>query len=313
MEINLKIGIIEPDCFGEGAIAQLSQFGLVSRFEGDNLEGFVCDLDVIFIRLGYQIDKTFLNNCHRLKYLCSPTTGHNHIDEEELQKRGIKLVSLRGERDFLESIQATPEHTFGLILSLLRNYKMAFTHVSEGKWNRDQLRGEELNGKTVGIIGLGRVGYRIATYCNAFEAKVAYCDTVPNANAQNWDRISTISELIKKSDVVVLSASHDEQPPIICQSEIDLLAEKYFVNTSRGELVDENALMNAIEGGEILGVAVDVIASEAGSNQLARWREIDIKNSNLIITPHIGGATYDSMLKTELFVVEKLKKTLNLK
>jgi D-3-phosphoglycerate dehydrogenase / 2-oxoglutarate reductase len=311
VEMGLSIGILEPDNFSEEVIVKLSRLGLVYCFDGKDLKDFVGDLDVLFIRLGYQVDKTFLDNCPRLKYLCSPTTGQNHIDEEELQSRGIKLISLRGERDFLESIRATPEHTFGLILALLRRYKKALIHVDEGEWDRDQLRGEELYGKTVGIIGLGRVGYRVAFYCSAFESNVVFYDEKSVAAEPDWVKLDSVCEVIRKSQIVVLCASCSKQEtPIICESQISLLEGKYFINTARGELVDETALMEAIEGGRVLGVATDVIASETGKNRLSRWRELSKGKSNIIITPHIAGATNSSMPKTETFIAENLSKRL---
>lgn len=308
---NFRTGILEPDRFSEEVIKQLKEIGPVTQFDGTNPQAFLSNLNALFVRLGRRIDAKFLENCPNLKYLCSPTTGHNHIDEAALKQRGIQLISLRGQREFLETIRATPEHTFGLIMALLRNYKPAFTHVDDGKWDRDQLRGEELYGQTVGIIGLGRVGYRLAAYCEAFGAKVVYCDEKPVAAKPEWKNLQTIEAVIKASRIIALCASYNKGvPPIIGHTEVNLLQDSYFINTARGELVDESALFEAITKGRLKGIATDVIASETEDHQLARWRNLASRNPNLIVTPHIAGATVNSMARTEGFIASQLIKHL---
>jgi D-3-phosphoglycerate dehydrogenase len=238
--------------------------------------------------------------------VCSPTTGHNHIDIKALEARGVELLSLRGEREFLESIRATPEHTFGLILALLRRYGKAFSETAVGAWDRDTCRGEELCGMSVGIIGLGRVGYRVASYCQAFGANVCWYDTADVPSQPEWEKVHDIGSVIDLCRIVVLCASHEAgQDPIIGEAEIDALQGRYFINTARGELIDEPKLLSAIRNNRFAGVAIDVIANENGSNRLAEWREL-MSGRNVLLTPHIAGATVESMKKTEMFIAQKL-------
>lgn len=117
----MQIGILEPSDFSSIAIEKLDNVGQVTNFSGENLNIFLRDKDVLFIRLGYVISKDFMSMAKNLKYLCTPTTGLNHIDLQECKARDIEVISLKGEIDFLSTIRATPEHTFGLTLSLLRN------------------------------------------------------------------------------------------------------------------------------------------------------------------------------------------------
>ena len=302
----MQIGLLEASGFSDEARARLAQLGDVSAFEGGRLEHFLASLDALFVRLGHRIDDTFLDMAPRLRWLCSPTTGHNHIDEAALSARGINLLSLRGERAFLETIRATPEHTFGLILALLRRYGTAFPETLAGIWNRDLCRGEELFGNTVGIIGLGRVGYRVASYCSAFGAKVFWCDPAEVPSAPEWCRLSDARAVIEASRMVVLCASHTHaQVPILTASEIDALAGRYLVNTARGELIDEPLLLTAVRDNCLAGVALDVIADENGAPRRDEWRAL-ATGRNLILTPHIAGATFDSMARTECFVAGKL-------
>lgn len=303
----MEIGILEPEGFSIEAKAHLSRLGTVSDYDGTSLSVFLSKLSVLFVRLAHQIDGDFIRQAPNLRYICSPTTSHTHLCEGALAARGIKIVSLRGEREFLETIRATPEHTFGLILALLRHYKFALTHVDAGNWNRDLLKGEELFGKTVGIVGLGRVGSCVAKYCLAFGAKVAYFDINPNAGASiDALRCSSIKEAIEHSDIVLLSASYaNDSSPIVGPQEIVALSGKFFVNTARGELVDEEELLRAIFENRLAGVAVDVIANENGSNRLEQWR-VAAQQNNVIVTPHMAGATRGSMERTECFIALKL-------
>lgn len=307
----MQIGILEADGFSPEALACLQRLGEVRAYDDGDLPAFLAPLDVLFVRLAHRIDGAFLSMSPRLRWLCSPTTGHNHMDEAALAARGVRLLSLRGERRFLETIRATPEHTFGLILALLRRYGRAFSDVATGRWDRDACRGEELRGNRVGIVGLGRVGYRVAAYCSVFGADVAWCDPEDVPFEPAWRRLPDVASVIAESRIVVLCASHRAgQQPIFGEREIAALAGRYFVNTARGELVDEPALLAALRDHRLAGVAVDVIADESGDNSLNEWRAL-LPGRNLIVTPHIGGATFDSMARTELFMAEKLEASIS--
>lgn len=302
----MQIGILEPDGFSPKALSTLRSLGEVQACDQAELPAFLEAQEVLFVRLAHRIDDAFLSMCPRLRWLCSPTTGHNHIDETALAERGVTLLSLRGERHFLETIRATPEHTFGLILALLRRYDKAFFGVAAGRWDRDACRGEELYGNRVGIVGLGRVGYRLASYCSAFGSSVFWFDIEEVPSEPEWFRMPDLTSLIEESRIVVLCANHRAgQPPIFRQEEIAALSDRYFINTARGELVDETALLAALRDDRLAGVAVDVIAAENGDCRLNEWRAL-MPSRNIIVTPHIGGATFDSMALTECYIADKL-------
>ncbi len=302
----MQIGILEPDGFSEIARKRLCGLGPVFDHAGGAIAPFIADKEVLFVRLGHRIDAAFLAGAPRLQALCSPTTGHNHIDLEELAKRHIRLVSLQGESEFLQRIRATPEHTIGLILALLRNYRTAFLDERNDHWDRDRCRGEELFGMPIGIIGFGRVGQRVASYLRAFEAQVS-CYDPHVTEVPDWVRRSqTVGDLIAENRVIVLCAGYVPARPVIVDREcVAALGGRYFVNIARGELLDEDALLTSVEKGLLAGCAVDVIRNETGQNDHARWIAVT-KQRNVIVTPHIGGATFPSMAATEEFVTEKL-------
>ncbi len=303
----MQIGILESDDFSSKALAILGELGTVEKYNDGSVQEFLLDKEVLFIRLGHQINTELLKMVPRLKYLCSPTTGHNHIDMDELVNRSITLLSLQGERDFLMSIRATPEHTLGLVLALLRNYRQAFLSLGNNRWDRDSCRGYELYGNTVGIIGFGRVGYILNSYLQAFGAEVYYYDNDPNVVSDTASRCDDIDELVGSCSIIVLCASYSKDNGVLLQSlHMRLMSGKYFINTARGELVDEDALLDYIIRDHFAGVATDVIDSECGDNRLRQWLDA-ADGKNVIITPHIAGATYNSMHATEEFIVNKLK------
>ncbi len=302
----MQIGILEPLDFSEEASQLLSKIGSISFFGGDNLEKFLKPLDVLFVRLSYRVDSVFLSKAPNLSWVVTPTTGHTHLDADALKQRNIRVVSLRGEQQFLRSIRATPEHTFGLLLAILRHVPVAVQKIAANQWDRYGCRGEELFGNSVGIIGLGRVGERVAFYCEHFGASVNWYDPFCSHENNKWKRFFSVESLIRESRAIVLCASHStEHGRILKRSEVELLVGRYFVNTARAELVDCEALFDIAKANRLAGLALDVIEDETSLISLTRWKEI-ILNRNIIITPHIAGATFSAMEKTEIFCAKKL-------
>jgi len=301
---TFKVGICEPDCFSTNAIKTLSEKAEVFLLEGNNIKEFIKDKDAIFVRLKYLIDDALICDASKLKYICSPTTGLNHI---KINNSNIQILSLKGEYDFLSNIRATPEHVFGLTLSLLRNYAFCFLNNDNKCWNRDLYRGYELYKNSVGIIGLGRIGKIIAKYFLAFGSSVYYYDIDDSKVLSGCCKCNSIEELIERANIVVLETNYtDSNCKMINRNMLLKMKDKYFVNAARGELVDENALIELINKKWFKGVAIDVIANETEKSNILQ-ELIPLSNKyNLIITPHIGGATYSSMERTEEFITKKL-------
>ena len=302
----MRIGLLEPDGFSPVARTRLQEHGEVTDFASGKIADFTADKDALFVRLKHRIDADFLAAAPRLRVLCSPTTGLTHIDADALAQRQVQLLSLKGETDFLEGIRATPEHTIGLLLALLRNYRTAFLDEASDHWDRDRCRGEELHGMTVGIIGFGRVGRQVASYLGAFGAHVGWYDPNVEQSVVGTTRHLSLDAVIAASRAVILSASYEQgHPPLLDARAVAALTDKYFVNIARGELVDEDALLAAIESRKLAGCAVDVIHGETGDNNRARWIRA-ARARNVIVTPHIAGATFTSMRATEEFLARKL-------
>ena len=309
----MQIGILEPRHFSKSAITKLKKYGDVSLHTNVNFDEFLADKEVLFIRLKYQMDSVFFEKAKKLKYICSPTTGLNHVDLVEANKRNIKIICLKGETEFLSTIRATPEHTFGLLLSLLRNYKKAFLNTNNENWNRDLHKGFEVYKKTIGIIGMGRVGKILTKYITAFGGEVLYVDVDIVNGLENAKKLDTLDKLIEQSDIIFLTASYSEEnEKMINKHIIDLMKNKYFINTARGELVDEEYLMSMVLKNHFSGVALDVISNETDiqNNNLKKFLPL-CDTHNFILTPHIAGATYESMWRTEEFIADQFITKIN--
>lgn len=303
----MQIGILEPQDFSNKAINELKLLGQVSLYKNGNISDFIRDKEIIFVRLKFFLGKDLLENAINLKYICTPTTGLNHLDLNYLKHNNIKVVSLKEESKFLSDIRATPEHTLGLILSLLRNYKSAFSS-SKKLFDRDLYKGNEIFQNSIGIIGFGRVGSLLAKYIEVFGGNSFFYDTdITKKEIHKSKKLGSIEELISNCNIICLCASYEPiNHEFFDKKYIDLLKDKYFINTSRGELVDELYLIKKIKSKFFKGVAIDVFQNESmQENNLDKFYSIN-ENLNFILTPHISGATYTSMRRTEEFITKKI-------
>jgi D-3-phosphoglycerate dehydrogenase len=307
----MKSAILEPTNFSAQVIECLKKISNVDYYDSvTNLELYLEDKDIVFTRLNYYISDDTLKSSKKIKYLCSPTTGLNHIN---INNNNIRVISLQGENEFLKEISATSEHIFGLVLSLLRNYKSIFNSNEHLEWNRDQHIGHEINGNQIGIIGMGRIGKLLAKYFNTFGATINYYDINENLtfDEQNYNfmikKKDSIEAVINSSNIVILSVNYNSNnESLINKKHFELLKDKFFINASRGEVINELDLLQFLEGNHFKGVALDVISNETYKNNGLNRFLMLAKNKNFIITPHIGGLTYRSLKLTETFIFNKL-------
>ena len=318
--------ITEPEDYSKKALEIYKSLGPVyfclpseaSAKEGVKLTGRKRLADTLVIGLKYQIDKKFLDQTPNLKIIASPATGLNHLNLVEIKSRGIKIISLRGRRGFLRNVPSTAEETFALVLALARNIPWAFDDVKNGHWDRLAWRGRQLMGKTIGLLGFGRLGKIMARYAKAFGMKIIACD--PNVSEKFMKSRGVVKvnmdELFKKSDIVSLHV-------LLTEETQNLVKEKHLrsmkpsaclINTARAELVEEGVLEKALKNKWMAGAAVDVMwdehsdGSHLKNNPLVEYAK---KNKNLIILPHIGGATYEAMQVTQDYIAELVKESIH--
>jgi D-3-phosphoglycerate dehydrogenase len=249
-----------------------------------------------------------LEQATRCRILATPVTGLDHIDLDACAARGVRVVSLRGEVEFLEQVRGTAELTVALALALLRNIPQAANDVRAGGWNRDRFRGRELFDHTVGIVGLGRLGRLVAGYLRGFGMHVIGYDPRADFPHDLATRVESLAGLAAQADLVSLHVTYDATTRHLVDSDV-LHAMKpgaFLINTSRGGVLDEQALLDALRSGRLAGAALDVLDGEpfitAAHPLVAYAREHD----NLLIVPHIGGSTVESFAKTEVFLAGKV-------
>ncbi|MDO8500054.1 MAG: NAD(P)-dependent oxidoreductase [bacterium] len=273
--------------------------------------------DILVVKLGMRISRKMMDRLPNLKIIATSTTGLNHIDVAEAEERGVNIVSLRGEALFLKKITPTAEETIGLMIGLMRKLPWGFDAVKRGEWKREKYYGNELYGRTLGIVGFGRLGSIVARYVRCFGMSVLAYD--PNVSGQAMHKLgvvkANIRQVFKKSDVVSIHVLlTDKTHKLITWKHLRLMKPTaYFINTARGEIIDEKALLGALRKNQIAGAALDVLSGEDpnGShikkNPLVEYAK---KHDNLFIVPHLGGASFDAMSRTEEFIAEKVVKEL---
>ena len=275
--------------------------------------------DGIFTRLGLVLNKSNLFSQSSLKFIASPTTGLNHIDDDFCLKNSIGILSLRNEIDFLKSITSTAEHAWMLMLMCGRSSNQMFQKTSNYKWDRNGLDIMQFKDKVVGIIGIGRLGKILEKYSNSFGMHVIFNDINKNQLPEYTSSKShSLIELLKKSDIIFLSASYAENKGkyILGSDQIKQIKKgSIFINISRGELVDNKALQISLKNGLLKAIGLDVLPqdSEWSSNSSEYLKDNELYKSlintpNVYLTPHVGGYAKEAIYSTRDFILEKAMK-----
>lgn len=308
----MKILVAESHEFSEEALDRLRALGDVVTADLDRpaLLASAIDADVLWVRLRNVIDAEVMDAAPRLRVIVTNTTGTNHIDLEEAVRRNIRVLSLRGETEFLKRIRATAELTVGLLLALVRHIPAAASDVRNGGWNRYGFKGHQLFEKTAGIVGYGRLGRIVGGYLGALGMRVLAA-TRPDEEVEPADGVAIVplTTLLEQSDVVTLHVDlrPDTTGMFGAEQFRAMKPGAWFINTARGELVDEAALLGALETGRLAGAALDVVSGSIGADvsqrPLLRYAAL---SDRLLITPHIGGYTFESLAATELFLADRL-------
>lgn len=280
----------------------------------DNLTSILAKIDQydgLIIRSRFPVDEAFLLNAKKLKFIGRVGAGMENIDLAAVKKHNIQLVnSPEGNRN------AVGEHTLGMLLNLFNKLLPAHQSVQNGKWEREQHRGEELSGKTIGIIGYGNMGKSFSKKLSGFEVNVLCHDLLPNVGDENAQQLA-LEDLQEKCQVISL---HTPETPltqnIIDTAFIDKMKNPFWLlNTARGSAVASEALVKGLKTGKILGAGLDVLAYESKSfstvfknDQLPDALAYLIAAKNVILSPHVAGWTVESHLLLATTIVEKIKK-----
>ena len=265
----------------------------------------------IVIRSRFKIDKKFIDHATNLKFIARVGAGLENIDIDYAEKKGIRLIAApEGNRN------AVGEHTLGMILSLFNKMNKADKEVRQGKWLREDNRGLELDGKTIGIIGYGNAGKAFAKKLKGFDVTVICYDIKPNVGDENCDQV-TLPELKDQADIISL---HVPETPLtlnmVNTAFIDSFSKPFWlINTARGKNVVTEDLVNALISGKVLGAGLDVLEYEKVSfenlfleDQMPQAFNFLIKSNKVLLTPHVAGWTVESKEKLAQTIVDKVQK-----
>lgn len=297
-------------------INQLSDLGYTNDEDytssKQEIEAKIHKYDGFIIRSRFKIDKQFLDKATNLKFIGRVGAGLENIDCEYAISKNIELIAApEGNRN------AVGEHSLGMLLSLFNKLNKADQEVRNGKWLREENRGIELDGKTVGLIGYGNMGKSFAKKLRGFDVEVICYDIKPNVGDDNCKQVS-LSELQEKADVLSLHTPQTELTKNMINEDFINKFKKPFwlINTARGTSVVTKGLVGALRSDKILGAGLDVLEYEKSSfenlftdDKMPEAFLYLINAENVILSPHIAGWTVESKEKLAQTIVDKIKAT----
>jgi len=246
--------------------------------------------DAIITRSGTQVDKPLLERAGRLKIIARAGVGIDNVDVEAASQRGIIVVNAP-----FGNVNSAAEHSLAILLSLCRNVTLANTSLKAGEWKRAPFTGYELKGKTIGVIGLGKVGGRVALRCKAFEAEVITCDPyISEKRAEDFGvKLVSLDDLLRLSDIVTVHTPlNEETRGMLGPEQFERMKDGVLiVNCARGGIFDEQATLEALNSGKVAGAAFDVWSEEPPRTEVLKQL---IGHPRMIVTPHLGANTYEA-------------------
>lgn len=277
----------EKKYYSKQAINTYKKIAPISKNKSDKIK-------ILVVRLNYKIEKNFLKNFKNLKFIITNTTGLDHIDRNYCKNNNIKILSLNDTKKQIKNIHSTADLTLGLLIGLVRNINFSNKYVlNQKKFERYKFISHDLKNLTAGIIGYGRLGKKVSKFTKMLGMRTINYD-IKNKNLD-------IKKILGKSNVIVITATSFDGRKILTKSLLKVLKKNtYIVNTSRFFSVDEDEIIKRLKTKSLLGYATDSIDGEYDKNIYRKNKFIKLsKNYNIIITPHLGGFTHESLNKTE--------------
>ncbi|WP_373056760.1 phosphoglycerate dehydrogenase [Zunongwangia sp. H14] len=307
-----RIKVLLLENVHEDAVAIMKNEGYnVSTYGGgldeDELAERIKDVSVLGIRSKTQLTKKVLDNAQRLIAVGAFCIGTNQIDLEECLKKGVAVFNAP-----YSNTRSVVELAIGEIILLMRNLPDRIAEMHQGKWNKSAKGSHEVRGKKLGIIGYGNIGSQLSVVAEAIGFDVYYYDLVEKLALGNATKCNSLQELLETADIVTLHVDgRKENKNLIGEEQFRQMKEdSYFLNLSRGQVVDVAALSRHIASGKIKGAGVDVFPKEPKTNEESFESEL-CGLPNVILTPHIGGSTQEAQENIGNFVPGKIIEYIN--
>jgi len=278
---------------------------LTSHDEGEIIKA-IQDKHVFVVRSKSKVTANVIAHAPQLKVVARPGVGTDNIDKKACEERGIQVINSPE-----ASASSVAELTVGLAIALLRHVYTTCALLKQGEWAKSKYTGRTVEGKVWGIVGFGSIGRRVAEIAQALRADViAYDPYVKDEEFANKGvkRALRLDELLEKSDIVSLHVvlNKDTEGLISAEAIRKMKKGAYLINTSRGKVVDQKALFQALSDGHLAGAALDVYETEPPTDVSCLTIE------NLICTPHIGGSTEEAFINATEILINKLRMILRL-
>jgi D-3-phosphoglycerate dehydrogenase len=271
----------------------------------EGLAAALADADALVVRSAVQVDDALMEHAPKLRVVGRAGVGVDNIDADAATRRGIVVMNTPG-----ANAVAVAELTIGLMLALARKLPAANSTMHAGKWEKKNLQGAELRGKTLGILGLGRIGLEVARRAKGFGLEIIGSDPFVSAAVarENGIKLGTLDELIAGSDYITLHVGLTQQTAGVVNAKSIAAMKKgvRIINCARGELIDDAALVAALKSGQVAGAALDVFAVEPLKD--SPYFELD----NVILTPHIAGSTGEAQEAVGIQIARQVREYLKL-
>ncbi|MEI6702089.1 MAG: phosphoglycerate dehydrogenase [Deltaproteobacteria bacterium] len=268
----------------------------------DELLAMIGDYDAIITRSGTQVDKDLLDAAKKLKIVARAGVGIDNVDMDYASSKGVIVINAP-----FGNTNSAAEHTMSLLLSFCRNITTANASLKSGEWKRAPFTGHELKGKTVGVIGLGKVGGRVATRLKAFECEVMACDPYIAVKRAHDLGVKLVShdEIYKNCDVITVHTPlNEETRGMVGPREFGLMKSGVIIlNVARGGIIDEQSLLDNLNSGKVIGGAVDVWSEEPPVTDLLKKL---IGHKNMVVTPHLGANTFEAQVNVAIDVSREI-------
>jgi len=274
-------------------------YDIKTELEPNELKSIIDDYDGILIRSATKLTSDILENCSNLKVIGRAGVGVDNVDIEVATKNKILVMNTP-----LGNLEATAELTVGLMFSLYRHIHLANSSTHEGKWEKSKFMGTELKGKTLGIVGFGNIGQRVAEICNVIGMRI-----LTNSNSASDDVLKSLSakkvsteELLSSSDVLSLHTKLNDHTSNMLNKETIATMKKssVIINCARGGLINESDLKDALNNDVIAGAAIDVYETEPATENVMFGAK------NLLLTPHLGASSKEAQSNVAIDVANQV-------